>query len=155
MKTLSLNNSRPKLNNMLRRSVFIGVIASVSFLSSTLIFSSKSYAQAAPVKNDEVIKYAKTVLEMEPSRQQTFDEIKKMMGGSQVPQISCNDSNSFNGLPGKAKNIAVEYCNRYLQVVTENGLSMDRFNEITVQIQGNQNLQQQVHNQLLRLQKKP
>ena len=147
---------RPSLTWILLPSLLLANFATVGLLDSVLDFDSKVTAQTpAPVNNDEVQKYAKAMLAMEPARQQAFEEIKKIIGNGEVPKIACNDSNSLNGIPGKAKNIAVNYCNRYQKVIEDNGLTIDRFNKITVEVQNNNNLQRQIYNTLLRLQKSP
>lgn len=153
MKTVTNTLLQSRLTRMLCQAVFVGVLATAGVLSSSLTSSAKTYAQTAPVQNDEIMKYAKAVLEMEPSRQTAFDEIKKIMG--QVPPISCSDQNSLNNLPGRVKDIAGTYCKNSQQIVEKNGLSNNRFNEITVQLQSDGGLQQRVQNTLMRLQKTP
>ncbi len=115
----------------------------------------KANAQNPAINEVELLKFARTILAMEPDRQEAFDDIKKIIGSSEVPKIVCNDSNSFNALPGKAKDIAVNYCKRSQKIVEENGLSVDRFNKITVEVQSNEGLQKKVSEQLMRLQEKP
>jgi glutaredoxin len=154
MKKIAHSSLRLNLIRILSQSVFVGVIATASLFSSVWILNSKAYAQSpSTVSASEVTNYAKTMLTMEPLRQQAFDEIKKMIGSKDVPQIVCNDKNSFNNLPNKAKDIAVNYCQRYQEVVTDNGLTIIRFNQITLEIQNNEDLKRQIYNTLLRLQK--
>ncbi|BAZ14756.1 hypothetical protein NIES4071_66000 [Calothrix sp. NIES-4071] len=139
---------------MLRQSVILSSLTAVTIFASTLLPSTKAYAQNPPVSATEIVNYAKSVLAMELPRLQALEEIKQMMGG-EVPKIVCNDPNSFNALPGRARNIAVNYCNNSQKIVENNGLSIDRFNEMTVLVQKNEGLQQQIYNQLIILQKKP
>ena len=73
---------------------------------------------------------------MEPSRQSAYDEIKKIAAPDPPPNIACNSGNTFSGLPGNARQIAVNYCNQSRQIVQDSGLSIERFNQITSQIQG-------------------
>ncbi|MGH8002507.1 MAG: DUF4168 domain-containing protein [Brasilonema sp.] len=141
---------------MLSQSLFVGAIATASLVSNAFILSSKIDAQAPQAVNpSELRNYARALLKMEPERQQAFDEIKKLMGSGEVPKIVCNDNNSLNGLPGKAKEIAVNYCKRYQTVAKENGLESDRFNMITQQLQSNKDLERKMSNILLCLQKNP
>ncbi|MBE9004277.1 DUF4168 domain-containing protein [Fortiea sp. LEGE XX443] len=142
------------LESLLTRTCLFGVMATASLFASTLIFTGKAHAQTPVVNNNEIVSYAQAVLAMEPSRQQAFGEIKKLIGGREIPQIVCNDPKSINNLPQKARNIAVNYCNRSQQIVEENGLSIERFNKITVEIQNDNNLKRQIYNTLIRLQKK-
>ncbi len=115
----------------------------------------KANAQNPAISDAEVFNFAQAILAMEPDRQEAFDDIKKIIGNSEIPKIVCNDSNSFNSLPGKAKDIAINYCKRSQKIVEENGLSIDRFNKITVEVQSNEGLQKKVSEQLMRLQEKP
>ncbi len=136
------------------QSLLLGLITTTSVIYSTLSLNSKAYAQTA-VNNTEINSYAQAVLAMEPARQHAFEEIKKLIGSGEIPQIVCNDGNSINGLPRKAQDIAVNYCTRSQKIVEDNGLSIDRFNKITMEAQNNNNLKRQIYNTLLRLQKAP
>ncbi|MDZ8023592.1 MAG: DUF4168 domain-containing protein [Nostoc sp. SerVER01] len=137
------------------QSFFFGVIATVGLISNGFSSSSKAYGQTPPVNNTEIKSYAQAVLAMEPARQNAFEEIKKLIGSGEIPKIVCNDSNSINGLPRKAQDIAVNYCTRSQKIVEDNGLSIDRFNKITIELQNNTNLKREVYNTLLILQQTP
>lgn len=145
------------MTRMLLQSMFFVTLTAVGLVYSSLTLSAKLEAQtpSPAVNTGEVLNYAKAVLSMESGRQQAFDEIKKIVGSGDVPKIVCNEPNSFNSLPSKAKDIAVNYCNRSQRIVEDNGLSIQRFNKITQEIQTNEALKQQVYNELIRLQKKP
>lgn len=140
---------------MLTQSLLLATLSTAGVIFSNVGLSPKAYAQTPAVNNQEVTNYAQAVLAMERPRQQAFDEIKKIIGGGEIPKIVCNDANSMNSLPGKAKDIAVNYCNRSQKIVEDNGLSIDRFNKITIEIQSNNTLKRQIYNTLLRLQKSP
>ncbi|MFH7025955.1 MAG: DUF4168 domain-containing protein [Heteroscytonema crispum UTEX LB 1556] len=140
---------------MLSKSLLLSFIATVGLLSSPLLLSSKANAQTPGINNNEIINYAQAVLGMEPARRQAFDEIKKIVGSREVPKIACSEPNSLNGLPGKARDIAVNYCQHSQQIVEQNGLSIDRFNSITVEVQNNDQLQQRIYRTLIRIQKNP
>jgi hypothetical protein len=129
----------------------------VGVIPNVLSLSSKADGQTpAPIANNtQINSYAQAVLSMEPARQNAFEEIKKLIGNGEIPKIVCNDSNSINGLPRKAQDIAVNYCTHSQKIVQDNGLSIDQFNKITIELQNNDILKQQVYNTLLRLQKSP
>ncbi|MBF2065533.1 MAG: DUF4168 domain-containing protein [Calothrix sp. C42_A2020_038] len=154
---LKLHSSllKQERTKVLHQPSLVSSLTAITLLAGTFIFGSKAYAQNQAVNSTEIVNYAKAVLAMEAPRQQAFDEIKKIIGNSEVPKITCNDPNSFNALPGRAKNIAVDYCNRSQKIVEENGFSIDRFNEVTVQMQSDQGLQKRIYNQLIILQKRP
>lgn len=155
MKKISDLIFRTRLQTMLSRNLFLGALITASFVTSTLTWHSKAEAQIPPVNSSEITSYAQAVLAMEPLRQQAFEEIKKLIGGGEIPQIACNDPNSMNSLPRQARDIAINYCNRSQKIVEDNGFSISRFNGITVEIQNNNNLKRQVYNTLIRLQKTP
>ena len=156
MKIFDYHFCRPILPGMLLKSIFLGAFSTIGLVSSTFILLSIANAQTpAVVDNTELISYSRSLLRMEPARQQAFEEIKKIIGNGEVPKIVCNDSNSLNGLPDKAKDVAIKYCNRSQKIVEENGLTIDRFNKITVEVQNNSDLKKQIYNNLLRLQKNP
>lgn len=142
---------------MLLQSLFFVTVTTAGLVSSKLVFGLKVEAQTPPpsINNGELQNYAKAVLAMESGRQQAFDEIKKIIGSGDIPKIICNDPNSFNGLPGKAKDIAANYCSRSQKIVEDNGISIERFNEITKQLQNNDSLKKQMYNTLIKLQKQP
>ncbi|MEH2357295.1 DUF4168 domain-containing protein [Nostoc sp.] len=148
---------RTSRKRTLSRSLFFGAIATVSVISNAFLLSSKAEAQTpAPiVNNTEINSYAQAVLAMEPARQNAFEEIKKLIGNGEIPQIVCNDSNSINGLPKKVQDIAVNYCNHAQKIVEDNGLKFEQFNKITIELQNNTILKKQVYNTLLRLQQPP
>jgi Domain of unknown function (DUF4168) len=130
------------------QSLVVTSFTAFCLLGGTVTSGVKANAQNPTVNPTELTNYAKAILAMEPERQGAFDEIKKIIGNSEIPKIICNDPNSFNGLPGKAKEIAVNYCNRSQKIVEENGLSIERFNRITSDVQSDESLQKKVSEQL-------
>jgi hypothetical protein len=141
------------LENKLSQSLILATLTTTSFIFATLGLSAKANTPNFTISNTEVTNYAESVLEMEPKRQTAFEEIKKLIGGKEIPKIVCNDPKSMNSLPGKAKDIAVNYCNESQKIVEQNSLSIDRFNQITVETQNNNDLKRQIYNTLIRLQK--
>lgn len=93
-------------------------------------------ALAQNVSDDEVQNYARAILDMEPIRQSAYNDIKKIVTPGSPPNIVCSTNSTFSGLPGNARQIAVSYCNRSREIVQDSGLSIERFNQITSQIQG-------------------
>ncbi|WP_250121984.1 DUF4168 domain-containing protein [Chroococcidiopsis sp. CCMEE 29] len=153
--------SAPYLNRMLSRSLVVGAIATASWLSGlapdlsghsrVLDFNSAAYAQQ--VSEPEVTNYARAVLGIEPVRQEAYDEIKKILGSDNVPSINCYES--LDALPNNARKIADNYCKRSKAIVERNGLSRDRFNEITTNLQNDPNLKTRVQDALIRIQNTP
>lgn len=144
---------RMSIIRTISQSLLVGLLTTASLISNTLVFSSTADAQSPTVTSNELTSYARALLKMEPQRQLALDEIKKIIGDKDLPKIVCNESSSFSSLPNKAKDIAVNYCQRSLKIVEENGLTFDRFNKITVEVQNNEELKRQIYNRLLDLQK--
>ena len=155
MKKTSNFFSLTNRKRILSQSLLFGVIATVGLISNAFSSTSKAYAQASPVNNTEIKNYAQAVLAMEPARQKAFEEIKKLIGSGEIPKIVCNDPNSIKDLPRKAQDIAVNYCTHSQKIVEDNGLGIDRFNKITIELQINNSLKREVYNTLLRLQQTP
>lgn len=150
--------SRSRMSKPLAASLIVGTFATVGVLSgvapdlsrpSKLVSNSAAYAQA--VSNPELTNYARAVLVMEPIRQTAFNEIKKIIRGD-IPPIVCHKRQSLNALPRNARKIAVNYCNRSKQIVESNGLTINRFNAITVNLQNDSSLKRRIHNELIRIQ---
>ena len=152
LKTYSLYLTK-RLLRTLYQSLILATITSTSLISGTFTLNSKVAAQTLNLDNTDITNYAKSVLNMEPARQQAFKEIKNLIGSKDIPQVICNDSKSFITLPRKAKDIAINYCNHSQKIVEDSGLSIEQFNKITLEIQNNSNLKRQLYNTLLRLQK--
>jgi len=163
---MTTSSSHPRL---LCRSVIVSAIATLGVLSGivpglsssspnhshtgigySIGFGSSAYAQSA--SNEEVRQYAKAVLLMEPIRQSAYAEIKKIIGSGDVPNIVCHERRSLQALPRNAQSIAANYCNQSKKIITSNGLSISRFNEMTMNAQSDANLKTRIQNELLRLQ---
>ncbi|MEC4818701.1 MAG: DUF4168 domain-containing protein [Scytonema sp. PMC 1069.18] len=156
MKKFDYRFFRLNLIRILSHSLFVGCLATASLLFSPFVVSSPVNAQPSQTVNSNELKsYARALLVMEPQRQEAFREIKKIIGDREVPKIVCNEPSSFSSLPSKAKDIAVNYCKRSQQIVEQNGLTIEQFNKLTVQVQSNEDLKRQVYNMLIRLQKNP
>lgn len=128
-----------------------GLIPGFSAGSPRLVFGTVAQAQ---VNEKEITSYAQTVLDLEPVRQQAYEAIKRKIGSNNVPNIVCSQPDSINSLPRNIREIAVKYCKDSKQIVEINGLTITQFNAITVSLQNNSSLQQQVQAEMLRLQKK-
>jgi len=112
----------------------------------------------SPVSESEVRRYAQAVLAIEPLRQNAYNTIQQLLGNAQVPSIACHHQNVIpSSLPNAetVRQIVRNYCDRSTEIVSTNGLSIARFNEITMQLRGNPVLQQRVQAELIRLQQFP
>jgi Domain of unknown function (DUF4168) len=154
MKTIYNSITKSHIAQNTYKSLFWGTVTTLGVITTVFLCGSPAKAQNLP-SDAEMTSYAKAMLAMEVPRQQAFDEIKKLVGGNEVPKIVCNDSSSMNNLPGKARNIAVNYCNQAKKIVEDNGLSIDRFNRMTVEVQNSKKLQGDMTTILIKLQKTP
>ncbi len=151
MKIIPHTFSQTSMQKILAKTLFFGISTSASLLISA--GSLKANAQNRSFNSNDITSYAQAVLAMEPARQEAFAQIKEIVGGREVPQIVCNEPDSMNRLPSQARAIAVEYCNRSQKIVSDYGLTIDKFNRMTEAIENNSRLKQQVFNILIRLQR--
>ena len=155
----STNNSKFRLNRMLRQSLFAGIISAGALAfggapglygqSPGLVFGAS--AQAQEISNQEITNYARAVLAIEPRRVEAYNEIKGMAGGS-VPRVVCNETQEINRLSGGVRGIAVNYCQQAKKVIETNNLTVSRFNQLTLLQQANPAVKQRIQAELLRLQ---
>lgn len=131
----------------------LGLGADVSRTLPWLTFVPPSLAQGQAVTSEEIKSYAQIVMAIEPVRQSAYTEIKKILGTGDVPAISCDKPESLKNLPSNTRGIAINYCNQSKKIVESNGLSITRFNVITLQVQDNPKLEKQIQAELIRIQK--
>lgn len=122
--------------------------------------SSDSEASTAisPVPGDqvtaeEVENYATAVLAIEGIRKGAYNEIQQILGNEKVPDVICNQASTVADLRKEVQDIAVNYCNKAKQLGEEQGLTISRFNTITVSVQADPELERRIQNELIRLQR--
>ncbi len=155
----SLNISKFGLNRMLRQSLLLGIISTAALASGwapglygqspSLVFGAA--AQAQDISNEDITSYARSVLAIEPKRLGASQEIKGIAGGS-VPRVVCNETQEINRLSGNVRGIVVNYCTQAKKIIETNGLTVSRFNQLTLLQQANPALKQRIQAELLRLQ---
>ncbi|NER36858.1 MAG: DUF4168 domain-containing protein [Oscillatoria sp. SIO1A7] len=152
------NNSRLTLKKMLWRSLLAGAISVLGVLAgvtpnlegrSLFIENNCAYAQSI-ITDEEIANYAQSVLEIEPLRQQLYNEIKKIVGTP--PPVVCNDPSTSDLLTGDARDIADSYCEESKAIVEKNELSIRRFNEITETMENNPDIQLRIVQEIMRKQ---
>ncbi|BAY82977.1 hypothetical protein NIES267_24630 [Calothrix parasitica NIES-267] len=156
MKRITHTSKEINIARMLYKSFLIGTLATLGFTASSIVSSVKADAQTPKTVNDsEIVKYSKALLMIEQNRVQAFDEIKKLSGGK-VPAIICNRPKTITSLSSReARNIAKNYCQDSQKIVRGSGLSVKRFNGITLQLRTDDSLKMQIHKALIRIQNKP
>jgi len=135
--------------------LLLGWVPHVSFMPSAAVMGQAAQAQAPNFSEADITNYARSVLAIESRRRIAYEALRQVLPNSQVPNIRCNERSSLNGLPRQARQIAVEYCNESLQVVEQNDLTMQQFNQITTLQQSNRALAERIQNALVQLQRNP
>ncbi|NJN86527.1 MAG: DUF4168 domain-containing protein [Leptolyngbyaceae cyanobacterium SL_7_1] len=128
--------------------LFAGVVPTLS-PQSPILFGSAASAQA--VSDEEVQRYARSLLAIEPIRQSAHAEIRRIMRVEEVPPIACH--RPTNRLPRNIRQIAQNYCDQALEIVDRNDLTITRFNTITVNLQNDPNLAARVQAVIRQLQR--
>lgn len=142
----------------MRQSLAIKAIAlaiGLTFILSGCFASSKntpSPSTPIPVSNEEVKNYARTVIAIEPSRIATYKEIQSLSKSQKPLKVNCSQPDTIKALPTQAQEIAVNYCNQAKKIGESNGLTIARFNEITLNAQSDPELKRRIQNELIRLQ---
>ncbi|RMH73294.1 MAG: DUF4168 domain-containing protein [Cyanobacteria bacterium J007] len=162
------------LNHFLSRSLALAVASSVVIfggVAAHLGVDNVAYAQtnsdrtptaaptpnnppvANPNNNTEILNYARSLIAIENIRQQAYNDIKNIVGeGQPVPGVVCSEASSLDGLNRELREIAVNYCNQSKEIVESFDLTIERFNELTLQLQENSQFKNQVNAALIELQ---
>lgn len=132
-------------------SIFTEIVPKVSFSSHNFItWDNIVYAQE--YTSEEIHNYAKAGFEQEMLRQQVYQEIKSMVN-QPPPDITCDRPNTMNDIPSNLRGIVNNYCNRSMQIVGDNNLSIERFNQLKTYYDRGGSFYQEVQQQLLNMQR--
>jgi len=99
----------------------------------------------------EISNYARAVLDIEQSRKAAFQDIQAIAGD--VPPFSCREPETIAELSEDIRNVATNYCQKSREIGAANNLTVKRFNEITENTKINPDLQRQIQNELIMLQR--
>jgi hypothetical protein len=156
-----LKTSQLRFNRILRQSLLAGILSTAALASGWApgwyanspvpVFGAAARAQAQEPTNEEITNYARSVLAIEPRRVEVYNEIKGIVGGS-VPRVVCNETREINRLSGNVRGIAVNYCQQAKKIIESNGLTVARFNQLTLLQQANPAVKQRIQAELLRQQ---
>lgn len=159
MKILPLRQLAPiHCQQLLSKSLIVAIISTIGSLSGLApAFSGNLQIQrfipavtAQTVSPPDISNYARAVLALEPIRKDALARIEKILG--RVPTIVCNEPKTLNALSGEAREIAVNFCNKSKEIVESNGLTTNTFNQITIKLQNDPALQQQIQQEMIRIQ---
>ncbi len=149
---------RPSVQKFLLQALAAGTLAATGLLlgvvpnfdQANLSWNNAAYAQS--VSNQEVQQYARSVLTMEPYRETAFSKIQQITGSNDVPVVACHRPSSLSNLPENIRDIAIDYCNQAISIVESNGLTITRFNQITVAHQSDASLRGKIQGEICKIQ---
>ncbi|WP_413168157.1 DUF4168 domain-containing protein [Capilliphycus salinus ALCB114379] len=128
-----------------------GIVPDLTTLPSTTLTPVASAQSRQEFSDGEILNYARAVLAIEPKRQQTYDEIRQIVGES-VPMVVCSETRSLNRLKQDVRVLATNYCSHAQKMIEDNNLTVSRFNEITRIQQTDAQLRSRIQNALRQLQ---
>ena len=114
-----------------------------NFTGMTL--SATAVAQEQADFEKKLGKYAEAILQMEPLRLQSYQQVQQIMGAS-LPKDVCKQSD----LLAPVDNICDRFFNESAEIIRGNGLSLTDFNAITEEVRRNKTLKDQLNEELLR-----
>jgi hypothetical protein len=129
-----------------------GIVPEFSVKTGNFSVNNAVLAQNADFTNEQVTRFARAILSMEPLRQETYNAIKQRIGSGDVPNIVCTQPNSLRGLSREAREIAIAYCERSKAIVESNNLTSQEFNAMTQAASSNPAFKTRVQNELIKLQ---
>ncbi len=163
---LKANLTLPKLNKLYIRiwgssalalvSLAGGIVPEISLSSgvnrtslATVSLSRDAYGQQFTPEETE--NYAKAGYQVELLRRKVYQEIKNLMN-EPPPNIVCDRQETINNLKPQIREIANRYCNQSQQIVQQNNLTINRFNQLKADYDRQDRFYQQVQTILLKLQ---
>ncbi|MEO1671585.1 MAG: DUF4168 domain-containing protein [Cyanobacteria bacterium J06631_2] len=135
--------------------VIVGLAPEISERSSNVDalvnISFANTASAQQFTSTETESYARAGYEVELLRREVYQELKSLMN-EPPPSIVCDQRSTIDSLKPEAKAIANRYCTQSRQIVQQNNLSINRFNELKTHYDNKDGFYDQVQEILIRLQ---
>lgn len=164
-----VNLALPKLNKLSIRILSSSVLASISLAiglipeievstrspkldiiaSTTVSLSNKASAQE--FTPEETKNYATAGYAIELLRRKLYQETKSLIN-EPPPNIVCDDRATINSLQPEVREIADRFCSQTLEIVKQNNLTVERYNELKTYYDRQDIFYQQVQSILLELQ---
>jgi hypothetical protein len=129
-----------------------GIIPQVSWDLSQITFSTVALTQE--FSDSQVMSYARAILLIETQRQQAYQQIQKIVG-QEIPDISCNRTESLRQIPRDAQKIAVQFCNNSKKIAQNSGLTTPQFNAITERVNQDPKLKKRIQDAMIRIRRNP
>jgi len=109
------------------QSLLVGSLSVLGLISGVLV-SEVVHAQAP----GDMAQYTRVARQIEQQRMQDYAEVKQIMGGT-VPENVCQRRDT----PQRVQEICERFENTSRDIITRNGMSVPKFNEITRYCQQN------------------
>ncbi len=108
---------------------------------------------AKTITDPEIKNYAQAVVAIEQIRKTTNQEMTKVSEGKSFDGVVCTQPETIASLSTKMQEVAIVFCTKVRKISEDNGLTVPRFNAITVNAKNNPDLQKKINDQLVTLQK--
>lgn len=119
--------------------------------SSSIALSRSTVAVAQEYTPEETTNYAKAGFEVEMLRRRVYQEIKTIV--NEPPgDIVCDREETLSDLDPKVRELTENFCNQTIEIVEQNNLSVDRYNELKTYYDRRDSFYEQVQKILLKLQ---
>jgi len=128
-----------------------GHAANLASSLTGIVSVARAQGSSPEYTSEQVINYAESILAIEAMRLEVHSEISNALGTDEIPEITCNNNSSLNGLSRKVRRMVVDYCTESIQIVERNGLTIAEFNSITASVGSNSRLRQRVREALQNL----
>ena len=130
----------------------VSVQSSIDDREQLVTISDSTFAVAQEVSPEETNNYAQAAFEVEMLRREIYQEVKKII--DRPPgDIVCDRQETLEDLDPQVRALTESYCNQTLEIVQQNNLSGDRYNELTSYYNRRDTFYQEVQKILLKLQK--
>lgn len=129
--------------------IMLGITPQFSPKSPNFTFNSS--ASARDYSEQEMKNYARAGWQIELLRRRTYQEIKKETN-RRPPNIVCNQPATVEQLPQNIRSIASNYCYETTNIIRNNNLSIQRFNELKRSYDNGGEFHQQIQQMLIDLQ---
>ena len=115
----------------------------------TVSLSNNAYAQE--FTPEETRNYAKAGYQIELLRRKLYQETKNLIN-EPPPNIVCDERSTIDSLQPQVREIANRFCSQTLEIVKQNNLTVERYNELKTYYDRQDSFYQQVQSILLELQ---
>ncbi len=117
---------------------------SVQGRSPILQVGALTYAQTP----EQISEYARVAYQIEQIRRRNYAQAKRILGGN-VPEDVCTQPN----IPNAVKGICDDFSQQAAKIIERSALTPAQFNDITRRRDRDPNLQRQIQQEIMRLQK--